>query len=126
VWAIRDGALHVYPGNYQEYLARRQVEMAAQREEAERARRIERLRRQRAEAERRGREQERTGDEMEALEARIARLERELGELEHALAQASAEANLDRVRALDVEYKVVQADLEQSIAEWTALGEAVE
>jgi ATP-binding cassette subfamily F protein 3 len=126
VWAIRDGALYVYPGNYQEYLARRQVELAALREEAERARRLERLRRQRAEAERREREQEGAEGEIEVLEARIVRLERQLGELEQAMAQASAEEDLDRVRALDVEYKLVQADLEQSIAEWTALGEAVE
>ena len=129
VWAIRDGVLYVYEGNYQEYLARRQAEMAALREEAERARRTERLQRQRAEARRREGVREGTGREigaLDAVEARIGRLERELGELEHAMARASAEGDLDRVRALDVQYKVVQADLESVIAEWTALGEAVE
>jgi ATP-binding cassette subfamily F protein 3 len=126
VWAIRDGALHVYKGNYQEYLARRQAEMAAQREEAERARRAERLERQRAETERRAGAREPTEHDLDTLEDEIAHMERELDELEHGMAQASAEGDLDRVRALDVEYKKVQADLERTIGEWTALGEAVD
>jgi ATP-binding cassette subfamily F protein 3 len=128
VWAIRDGALHVYKGNYQEYLARRQAELAALREEAEHARRAEREQRQRAEAERQA-AREGAGQDLErldALEAKIGRMERELEEMEQAMARASGEGNLDRVRALDVEYKKVQADLERTIAEWTALGEAVE
>jgi len=45
---------------------------------------------------------------------------------EQALAKASMEQNLDRVRDLGVEYKEVQAELEQRMAEWLALGEASE
>jgi ATP-binding cassette subfamily F protein 3 len=124
VWAIEDQHLRVYEGNYQEYLTRRQTEAAALREQAEQQRRAERLRLHKLNASQRARAQhERT---IEEVEEEIAYLESVLQELEQALVRVSAEQDLDRVRAFDVEYKRVQADLEQLIAEWTALGEAVE
>jgi ATP-binding cassette subfamily F protein 3 len=124
VWVLDGGQLRVYEGNYQEYLARRQAETAARREQMEKERQAERLRRQQERA------RQSTGTEHERgihdVEDEITDLEQALHDLEHAMAQASAEQDLDRVRAFDVEYKKLQADLEQLIAEWTALGEAIE
>jgi ATP-binding cassette subfamily F protein 3 len=124
VWALDDGQLRVYEGNYQEYLVRRQAEAAALREQLERQRQAERLRRQQERA-RQIREPERARG-IEDVEDEIADLEQSLRDLEHAMARASAEQDLDRVRAFDVEYKKKHADLEQLIAEWTVLGEAIE
>jgi ATP-binding cassette subfamily F protein 3 len=124
VWAIDEGRLRVYEGNYQEYLARRQAELAAQRQEAEERRRAERLRRheERQQAARE-RQPERT---IQEVEAEITALENEQHELERQLAHASVEGDLDTVRSFDVEYQQVQAKLEVLMAEWTALGEAIE
>jgi ATP-binding cassette subfamily F protein 3 len=126
VWAIRDGRLYAYEGNYQEYRARRQVELAAIREAAERERQAERQRRQEREALRRARADKDPAREIEQLEGEIAETERTLRGLEHDMAEASAAGAFDRLRALDVEYRRVQADLEGLIAEWMALGEALE
>jgi len=123
VWAIEEGQLRVYEGDYQEYLAQRQAEAAALREQAEQERRAERLRRQQQTVRHEGRERERT---LEQVEEEIGALENALHEIERSMAQASVAQDLDRVRAFDVEYKKIQADLEQHIAEWTALGEAIE
>ena len=63
---------------------------------------------------------------LEEVEEEIACLEAASQNLEHALAQASVDQDLDRVRAFDVEYQRLQVDLDQLIAEWSALGEAVD
>jgi ATP-binding cassette subfamily F protein 3 len=116
VWVIEEGRLRVYKGNYQEYLAQRQKEAAAEREQPEERPKVTPRRPQRTD-----RPPERT---VEQVEAEIADLEKAGRALEHALAQASIEQDLDRARALGVEYKRIQSDLEQLMAEWAALGEA--
>jgi hypothetical protein len=114
--------MRIYKGDYQEYLARRQQEEAARREEAEQARRAAQLRRQQQRTlARPSPEEERT---LQQVEDDIADLEVTLEELGEALAQASVVGHLDRVRALGVEYEQVQTELEELMAEWTALGEA--
>ena len=123
VWAIEEERLHVYEGNYQEYVAQRQAEAIVLREQADQERRAARLRRQSDVHQRDGAGQKRS---LEEVEKEIARLEAASHELEHALAQASVDQDLDRVRAFDVEYQKLQADLERLIAEWTVLGEAFE
>jgi ATP-binding cassette, subfamily F, member 3 len=123
VWAIEEERLREYEGNYQEYVAQRQAEAIALREQADQERRTTRLRRQKDAHKRDGAEQKRA---LEEVEEEIARLEAASQELEHALAQASVEQDLDRVRAFDVEYQKLQVDLEHLIAEWTVLGEAVD
>lgn len=123
VWAIEEERLHVYEGNYQEYVTQRQAEAIVLREQADQERRAARLRRQSDVHQRDGAGQKRS---LEEVEKEIARLEAASHELEHALAQASVDQDLDRVRAFDVEYQKLQADLERLIAEWTVLGEAFE
>jgi hypothetical protein len=58
------------------------------------------------------------------VEDDVAWLERRVKELEQGLIHASTGGELDRVRALGVEYQEAQADLERAMAEWEILGEA--
>jgi ATP-binding cassette subfamily F protein 3 len=125
VWALEDGQFRVYEGNYQEYLTRRQARVAALRERLEGEREADRLRRHRE----RSRQQEPPDvreQTLQRLEAEIGDVEQTLRDLEQAMAQASAQQDLDRLRAFDVEYKRLQVDLEKLVAEWSALGEALE
>jgi ATP-binding cassette subfamily F protein 3 len=130
IWVIEGDQLRLYVGNYQEYLAQRQKEQEA-------ARRLAEARQAQAaaaleEQARRGAAQRRANqlDEAQAMrtlldvEEDISHREKALQELAEALARASVESDLDRVRALGVEYAQVEADLEHLLAEWTALGEA--
>jgi ATP-binding cassette subfamily F protein 3 len=123
-WVLEGGHMRVYKGDYQEYLARRQAEEAARREEAEQARRAAQLRRHQKRPQARPSPEE--GRTIQQVEEDIAELEGALERLGEELAQASVARNLDRVRALGVEYEQVQTELEELMAEWTALGEAGE
>jgi ATP-binding cassette subfamily F protein 3 len=130
IWVIEEGQLRVYKGDYQEYLVRRQVEEEAARRAAE-ARRLAEARRV-AQARHPGIEPRRADPSDPAQDVRsslhveedIAYHEKQLRELAEAMAQASVEGDLDRARALGVEYAQVEADLECLLAEWTALEEA--
>jgi ATP-binding cassette subfamily F protein 3 len=123
VWAIRDKQLYVYKGDYQEYLAQRRKEAEILRDQAERSQTPARRGPRR---EHRQAEPEPAAPTLQDVEQDIAYCERALRSLEEALAQASTDQDLDRARALGVEYKRVQVDLERLMAEWTALGEAGE
>jgi ATP-binding cassette subfamily F protein 3 len=126
VWAIEEGALRVYRGDYQEYLAQRAREQEAAREEA--ARQQERARQEaaRAAAQRRqaGDHKGAQGPTLQEVEEEIHRLELRLKELGIELTEASVAQEFDRVRALGVEYKQIEVELEERLSEWTALGEA--
>ena len=118
VWVIEGRRLRVYEGNYKEYLAQQQKEKAVIREQAEQRKQSVRRRRQRTDQ-----PAERT---VHDAEQDIAYLEKTLKELEKILVQASTDQDLDRARALGVEYIKVQAELEQLMTEWTALGKVGE
>jgi ATP-binding cassette subfamily F protein 3 len=122
VWAIEGDRVHVYKGDYQEYLAQRQKEQAAAREQAEEEKRADRQRRQEEHA--RAREHQETGRTLQDVEDDIATLERQIKRLGEALVEASTEQDLDRAQALGVEYSQVESELEDRIAEWTAMGES--
>ena len=64
------------------------------------------------------------GPTLQEVEEEIHRLEVRLKELGIELTEASVAQEFDRVRALGVEYKQVEVELEERLAEWTALGEA--
>jgi len=126
VWVIEEGALRVYRGDYQEYLAQRAREQEAAREEAVRRQEQARQEAARAAAKRRqaGGGRETRGPTLQEVEEEIHRLELKLKELGIELTEASVDQEFDRVRALGVEYKQVEVELEERLADWTALGEA--
>jgi ATP-binding cassette subfamily F protein 3 len=128
IWVIEEGALRVYKGDYQEYLARRAREQEAARAEAARRQEQARMERARAAEHRRrsGAGAPSRGPTLAEVEEEIHQLELRLGQLGAALTEASTAQELDRVRALGVEYQQVEAELEERMAEWTALGEAVD
>jgi ATP-binding cassette subfamily F protein 3 len=128
IWVIEGEQLRVYKGNYQEYLAQRQVEQEnARRQEQEEARRL-RKDRPKANHQRQANQPEQTLDTRTLLdvEEEIAYREKTLKELAEALALAHSESDLDRARILGVEYAQTEADLERLLTEWTALGEVNE
>jgi len=118
VWLVEEGALRVYKGDYQEYLVQRQREAAARRAEADKAKPASPPPRPRSTAAPRR--------EIHEVEQDIAAREDRLQELAGILAQAGAEGDLDTSRDLGVEYTRVQAEIDQLMVEWVALGEANE
>jgi ATP-binding cassette subfamily F protein 3 len=125
IWVIEGDNLRVYKGDYQEYLVRRAREQEAARQEA--ARQEEQARQEAArEAERRRLERATgpRGPTLPEIEDEIHRLEVRLHQVGQALTEASAAQAFDRVRSLGVEYQAIEAELEDLMVEWAALGEA--
>ncbi len=123
VWAIRDGELYVYKGNYQEYLRLRELERLATttevvdptRQEAWQAReRTREERRQRKAAEARA-------AQVDALEAQIHELERYRAQLEDRLDQAGAAQAVDEITSLGQEYQAVGEEIDRLVETWAAL-----
>jgi ATP-binding cassette subfamily F protein 3 len=126
VWVIEGDEMRVYAGDYQQYLVRRAREQEAARERA--AKEQERARQEAARAEERRRRLHRgaeaRGPTLEEVEDQIHELEARLQQLGAELSEASAAQEFDRVRDLGVEYQRFEAELEELMVEWTALGEA--
>lgn len=124
IWELEDGQLRVYRGNYDQYLQEKRRQRGAAPPESIRgqkshppARRKEQKARQ---------ERERRARRALELEVEIVALEGRLATLADALAESSATQQLDRVRELGVEYSQTEQNLEQLMAEWETIGEAVE
>ncbi|MDY7039647.1 MAG: ABC-F family ATP-binding cassette domain-containing protein [Chloroflexota bacterium] len=117
VWALENGRLCVYRGDYGEYLVQW---------EAENQRAAEEVSRERTQAQKRQEDQDRIRQRQAQqrarltaqLEEEIAALEDHLAKLGQELALASAAQALDRVRVLGVEYEQVKAELDRRMAEW--------
>ena len=123
IWELEDGQLQVYHGSYDEYLQEKRRRQAEDQPEPDQRRERRGLAGRERETSQQHRE--RRVRRASELEAEIAALEGQLATLTGALAEASATQQLDRVRELGVEYdRAVQA-LEQLMAEWEALADAV-
>lgn len=123
VWSIRDGELHVYQGNYQEYLRLREQErLAASAVIAEPVRQEAWLARERMREERRQRKaDEARAAQADALEAQIHELERYRAQLEYRLDQAGAAQAVDEITNLGQEYQAVGEAIDQLLESWAAL-----
>ena len=132
IWALEDGAVQVYEGNYSRYRTRHaQIEAAAQQAQAREAAQLARTA---AEAEtpsisggtaRGGRRGKRGAEPLirsvEQVEREIAEREDRLKSLEVDLAAASANADIARVTELGAAYEVERAQLEELYLEWQEL-----
>jgi len=114
VWAIEDGEMRVYHGNYADYQA--QTSRAVGEQEGKGAK------------ERRGKGQEARKKEQEAkekqetwvkqLEEDIAALEARLAALNQELVAASMAQDVEKLRELGMEYQRVDQELQQLLAQW--------
>jgi ATP-binding cassette, subfamily F, member 3 len=121
IWAVENGRLRVYEGNYTDYLEQRRAEQEA------RLTAVARIRRtgdaqgdgdERAEVRRRQAMARKQTEQINELEQAIADLEERLSRLSQQLSAASERRQLDRVRELGAEYHQAEADLERLMAQW--------
>jgi ATP-binding cassette subfamily F protein 3 len=127
VWALDRGGLRVYPGSYAEYLVARErgaAESSAAQEAAKPRGDREREKSEREKTDRETRQAERErkarAKRQAELEAHIAALELQLERLGASIEAATAQARLDRVQALGIEYAHIEAELEARLQEWGA------
>jgi ATP-binding cassette, subfamily F, member 3 len=121
IWDIKPGQMTVFQGNYQEYVAAREVAKVAAREEKE-GRAAPSPRPAAKPAGAKGvlsaREREKR---TAAIEAEIHKLEMQLVQLSGDLGAASEAGEVDRVRELGEAYTVAQSELDARMQEWEAL-----
>ena len=117
VWLLEDGRLRVYQGDYAAYLAQRERETLEAPESTPEKRTPAQKRAEEPEKARQ-REAQQRARLIVQLEEEITALEAHLAELGREITLASNAQNLDRVRALGVEYERVEAELNQRMAEW--------
>jgi ATP-binding cassette subfamily F protein 3 len=120
IWAIEDGELYRFKGNYTAYLADRQQraleEAAKEAQSASETPHEERARRRSAQREARQRA-ERLGE----LEHEIEQIEETMDELTRRISRASAAQDVGRVHELGVEYQVLEKALARNMQEWERL-----
>ena len=124
VWALdaQRGEMRAYEGNYSAYLAAKaaEEETASESQVDDSALSDARLHRERSREERRQRKVvEQRQAEADRLEELIHSMERRLETLGEQIAAASQAQELERVRALGVEYQAVADRLHQLMEEWT-------
>ena len=124
VWALdaQRGEMRAYEGNYSAYLAAKaaEEETASESQVDDSALSDARLHRERSREERRQRKVvEQRQAEADRLEELIQSMERRLETLGEQIAAASQAQELERVRALGVEYQAVEDRLHQLMEEWT-------
>jgi ATP-binding cassette subfamily F protein 3 len=119
VWALEDGKLQVYDGNYSDYEEQRRRKQAA------------RSRRQEASGKRQaagGKNQEvrnkKQGARGKELEEDIANLEVRLEALGEELVAASAVQDVESLRELGLEYQRADEELQWLLAQWAEVGVA--
>jgi len=128
IWALEDGAVTVYEGNYSRYRARRaQLDAAAQQAQAREAvQALAAATKASATEQQRGGRRAKRGAEpatrsVEQVEREITEREARLTSLEAELASASADADVARVTELGAAYEREKAELDALYMEWQEL-----
>ncbi|HEX6820240.1 MAG TPA: ABC-F family ATP-binding cassette domain-containing protein, partial [Ktedonobacterales bacterium] len=115
LWVLEDGQVSVFEGNYTRYRTRKAQAAAATQAPAARQTTTERA----GQSRRAGTAASVTAIRSpEQLEGEIARLEARQGEIEAALAEASAQADVERIGVLGAEYERTREQLEALYSEW--------
>jgi ATP-binding cassette subfamily F protein 3 len=123
VWSIRNGEMIKSEGGYSDWVQERRrlerledaVEASGQERRNDRDRKVahrERAKRQ-------------SSDRLDSIEEEIHRCERRLEEIQHLIDVASAEQEMERVRALSLEYREAQSRLAQHMEDWEHLAQVV-
>ncbi len=128
IWEIRDGRLHIFKGNYDEYEAARERETQRQKEAA---------RAESAPARANGnarsgsaatgqRETRKRAETLARLEAEIAEAEAMLARCSHELQEQSEAQRIDEVQRLADAYAATQGRLDELMNRWTELAAMAE
>ena len=119
IWELREGRLHVFPGPYAEYVAKREAAAIAAKERAA-EQRIET--RRSPNGDRQSKNEARKRERVLAdMEDTIHRLEARLAQIEQDLQAASQAQALDRIQQLSEAYRQTQTTLEASMEAWAEL-----
>jgi len=131
VWEVRDGRLRVFEGNYQEFAAAREAELARAKEARDAAKAREPVRRDEPGANAGGgslreerkslREERKRAEALSKLEGQIAAAEAQLAGYTRRLQEESEAQHHDEVGRLGEEYTLTQQQLEDLMAAWLVL-----
>jgi ATP-binding cassette subfamily F protein 3 len=108
IWHVRDGHLHIFNGNYQDFLAYETARLEAEKAKPKAAKP----------------KQQRNDTALKHLETQINSLETSLNEMALILARASANGSSDDVQRLSKEYAAQKSQLESLEAEWESAAAA--
>lgn len=125
VWAVADGQMTVFKGNYKAFVAARTKE----KEREEEAQKVEQAaamppKVQTQKAEKGGlskNEQRKLEEKIVAVEAAIEQAETDIEAITAELETVSASGNFDKIQAVSQQYEEAQANLEQLMIEWESL-----
>jgi ATP-binding cassette, subfamily F, member 3 len=132
IWALEEGSLEVFKGNWSEYAGWRQARdglPGPAAEAAPRGAKIPASKRaptrtassEQAEQRKQKADERKRAARLAELEDLIAAQEQRLAELARSLEGAGSDADVERVRQLGEEYAAVQAELSARLVEWESL-----
>lgn len=121
IWELRGGRLHVYPGEYAQFIADRQAAVEVVKQQATQQRSGIR-REQQVQRQQKSQERKRVQAIGEA-EERVHELEAVLAKLEADLQAASQAQNVAAVQRFSTEYANMHAALDRALEEWAQLAE---
>jgi len=121
VWAIEDGRMVVYEGNYSDYYARREAEAASVEQQKGGRKRRAFSPRSTPEARAAQREERRREKLRQELEAEIEALESELARVEAELAASSERGDIEALATLGRKHEQLSSTLDQAYQRWEEL-----
>ncbi len=119
IWNLEDGTLRVFKGNYQEFLAAREVE----RQKAKEARAVAKQEQKQVTNGKRSMNghQRKQAESLSKLELQIAQIETALQRIGKGLQKASEKQDVNDIQRLSREYSTTQAQLDELMSQWTVL-----
>ncbi len=126
VWEVRKGELHIYPGDYEAYRARRaQEDSQGEQTDAKQKQNTVQPRSPGKEQRQRERQRAKLAAREAALMAHVTALEREIAQMERQMEELSYAGEHARLRELTVLYHQKRAELEAAAEQWAQAAEAL-